>query len=107
MTRAYRLNKLPSMLLPMRQFRVAVSVARAVALVAIIADPSPARAQAERPYRPGIDVLDYAITLDIPDSGALIQGDVMLTLRRLARIDTLVLDLKLLKVSRVTVDDKR
>ena len=101
MNRAYRMDKRHCMLLSMRDFRVGI-----LALVAAAAASPPALAQEQRPYRPGIDVLDYAITIDIPDTGAVIQGDVMLTVRRLARIDTLVLDLKLHKVSKVTVDDK-
>ena len=68
--------------------------------------PSLAAAQDARAYRPGIDVVDYAITLNIPDTGAVIEGDVLLTIKRLARVDTLVLDLRLLQVSKVTVDDK-
>jgi aminopeptidase N len=86
----------------MHQFRVA-----GLAIAILVATPTFASAQTERPYRPGIDVLDYAITLDIPDTGAVIQGEAYLTLRRLARIDTLVLDLRLLKVSKVVVDDKQ
>ena len=65
-----------------------------------------AAAQDAHTYRPGFDVLDYAITLEIPDSGAVIQGDAVITVKRLARADTLVLDLRLLKVARVTVDDR-
>src|SRR6185503_19281348 len=63
-------------------------------------------AQASRPYRPGIDVLDYALTVDLPDTGSFIRGDAVLTLRRTARVDTLVLDLRALRVSRVTLDDR-
>jgi len=65
-----------------------------------------AAAQGAHAYRPGIDVTDYAITLDVPDTGSVIQGDVIITLRRTARVDTLVLDLRHLRVSRVLVDDK-
>ena len=46
-----------------------------------------------RPYRPGVDVLDYALSLDLPDSGNRIEGRAVLTVRRTGRIDTLVLDL--------------
>lgn len=63
-------------------------------------------AQERHPYRPGIDVLDYAITLDLPDTGSVIRGDALLTVRRTARVDTLVLDLRALRVTRVTVDDR-
>jgi aminopeptidase N len=77
---------------------------RALAFVAVFA--ASAVAQDVRPYRPGIDVVDYTITLDLPDTGTVIRGDAVLTLRRWARRDTLVLDLKQLKVQRVLVDDR-
>ena len=35
-------------------------------------------------YQPGIDVLDYDITLDLPDTGSMIRGDVTVTARRAA-----------------------
>ena len=57
-------------------------------------------------YRPGVDVLDYAITLDLPDRGASIVGRAVLTVRRLSPVDTLVLDLVALKVDSVLVDDQ-
>lgn len=79
-------------------------IARALTIVAVFA--LSAAAQDARPYRPGIDVLDYAITIDLPDTGTAIRGDALLTLRRAPRVDTLVLDLKQLKVQRVTVDDR-
>ena len=60
----------------------------------------------EHPYRPGVDVLDYAITLDLPDTGATIRGDATLRVRRTARVDTLVLDLRALRVARVLVNDR-
>jgi aminopeptidase N len=63
-------------------------------------------AQQVHPYRPGVDVLDYAITLDLPDTGAVIRGDVVLTVRRTAPLDTLVLDLRELRVTRVAVNDR-
>jgi aminopeptidase N len=63
-------------------------------------------AQEIRPYRPAIDVLDYALTIDLPDTGSFIKGDAMLTVRRVARVDTLVLDLRKLRVQRVTLDDR-
>jgi aminopeptidase N len=66
----------------------------------------PALAQSSLPYRPGIDILDYALTIELPDTGAVIKGDAMLTLRRTGRVDTLVLDLRKLDVQRVTVDDR-
>ena len=63
-------------------------------------------AQEQHPYRPGVDVLDYAISLGLPDTGATIQGDATLTVRRTAQLDTLVLDLRDLRVTRITVDDR-
>jgi aminopeptidase N len=44
-------------------------------------------------YQPGIDVLDYDITLDLPDTGAAIRGDVVISARRAAGVNTLRLDL--------------
>jgi len=58
------------------------------------------------PYRPGIDVTDYAITLDLPQRGASIEGRAVLSVRRWAPVDTLVLDLVGLRVDSVLVDEK-
>jgi aminopeptidase N len=63
-------------------------------------------AQDVHPYRPGIDVLDYAFVITLPDTGSHIRGDAMLTFRRTARVDTLVLDLRDLRVTRVLVDER-
>lgn len=57
-------------------------------------------------YRPGIDVLDYALTLDLPDRGASIDGRAVLAIRRFSPVDTLVLDLIALRVDSVLVDDR-
>ncbi len=75
-------------------------------LVLLLAVARVAAAQEMHPYRPGIDVLDYAITVSLPDTGTSIRGDATLTVRRTAALDTLVLDLRDLRVSRVTVDDR-
>ena len=56
------------------------------------------------PYRPGVDVLDYAITLDLPDRGSAIDGRAVLSIRRSAPVDTLLLDLVSLRVDSVLVD---
>jgi aminopeptidase N len=88
--------------MPMRHFTGTTAL-----IVALSGLPALSVAQSAAPYRPGIDVTDYAITLDIPDTGVVIQGDVIVSFRRTARVDTLVLDLKLLKVSKVTVDDRQ
>ena len=58
------------------------------------------------PYRPGIDVTDYAITLDLPQRGGSIEGRAILSVRRWAPVDTLVLDLVRLRVDSVLVDEK-
>ncbi len=56
---------------------------------------APVHAQQADPhtYRPGIDVLDYAFTVDLPDAGPVIAGRAVLTVRRYGPVDTLVLDL--------------
>lgn len=58
------------------------------------------------PYRPGIDIIDYAITLDLPDRGAAINGRAVLAVRRSMPVDTLVLDLVSLRVDSVLVDNR-
>ncbi|MDB4877144.1 MAG: putative family peptidase [Gemmatimonadetes bacterium] len=65
-----------------------------------------ASGQQIRPYRPAFDVQDYAITLDLPDTGAVIHGNAVLTVARTAKADTLVLDLLDLHVNGVTVDGR-
>jgi aminopeptidase N len=65
-----------------------------------------AAAQETLAYRPGIDVLDYAFVITLPDTGSHIRGDAMLTFRRTDPVDTLVLDLRDLRVTRVMVDDR-
>lgn len=64
--------------------------------------PIPAAGRAANPsaphgapagYRPGIDVVDYDLTLDLPESGAMIRGRAVLTVRRTAPVDSLTLDL--------------
>ena len=71
-----------------------------------LAGPALAQSPGPHPYRPGIDVVDYAITLDLPDRGAAIQGRAVLAVRRSAAVDTLVLDLVALRVDSVLVDDR-
>ena len=71
-----------------------------------LAGPAVAQSPGPHPYRPGIDVVDYAITLDLPDRGAAIQGRAVLAVRRSAAVDTLVLDLVALRVDSVLVDDR-
>jgi len=57
-------------------------------------------------YRPGFRVVDYEITLDLPDRGSSIDGRALLTVRRWSAADTLVLDLVSLRVDSVLVNDQ-
>lgn len=57
-------------------------------------------------YRPGIDVLHYELSLDLPESGNAIEGRAVLTLRRLAPVDSLTLDLIALRVDSVLVEGR-
>ena len=77
---------------------------RAVIAVSLIA--SPIAAQQIRPYRPAFDALDYALTIELPDSGASIHGTATLRVQRTASSDSLVLDLLDLSVSRAAVNGK-
>lgn len=63
-------------------------------------------AQDPRPYRPAFDVIDYALTIDLPDTGATIHANALLSVTRTSPSDTLVLDLLDLAVDRVTVDGR-
>ena len=65
-----------------------------------------APAQEPRPYRPAFDIVDYALTIDLPDTGATIHANALLSVTRTGRSDTLVLDLLDLAVERVTVDGR-
>ena len=67
-----------------------------------------ARAAATLTYQPGIDVLDYDVALELPDTGTFLRGDVTVTLRRSAGVSRLVLDLAdALAVRSVTVQGER
>jgi len=100
--------------------RRASSSARALAaLVALALAPGRASAQTdlgrgatsdltiEQRYRPGVDVLDYDLSLDLPDAGNMIGGYAVLAIRHTMRIDTLVLDLVGLTVDSVRIDKVR
>ena len=58
------------------------------------------------PYHPGIDVLDYDLTLLLPERGDSISGRAVLTVRRVTPVDTLVLDLLALRVDSVLADGR-
>src|SRR4051812_26698309 len=57
------------------------------------AQSAAAPADTAHPYQPGIDVLDYDIALELPDTGAFIRGDVTIALRRSPGVSRLNLDL--------------
>jgi aminopeptidase N len=86
----------------LKSMRALHALVRLAALVVSL--PVAALAQGTPTYRRGIDVLDYAFTIDLPDTGSVIRGDAMLTVRRIGRVDSLVLDLRQLRVQSVTID---
>lgn len=61
----------------------------------------------EHPYRPGVDVQSYDLSLDLPAIGNVITGYATLLVRHTARVDTLVLDLVRLTVDSVRMDGAR
>jgi aminopeptidase N len=81
-------------------------VHRAALLAVAVAWTPRADAQKSRPYRPAFDVADYALTIDLPDTGSMIKGNALITVARVARADTLRLDLLDLDVDRVSVDGR-
>jgi aminopeptidase N len=92
--------------------RVIVQLAAALLAGCPSADEPSAQSAARREYRPGFDVVDYDLTLDLPDSGRAIRGTAVLTVRRTGAraretgTDTLTLDLVGLPVSRVEVNGR-
>jgi aminopeptidase N len=44
-------------------------------------------------YQPGVDVVDYDVRLELPDTGAFLRGDVTVTARRTASVSRIWLDL--------------
>jgi len=77
-----------------------------LAAAACVAAIGIAGAQSPRPYRSNFDIKDYAITIDLPDTGSTVAITDVITVARTAPADTLVLDLLDLHVSRVTVEDR-
>ena len=83
-------------------------------LVALFAFGAHAGAQSRAPqasqpptYQPGIDVIDYDITLELPDTDSFLRGDVLVTLRRASGVTRLTLDLvNALSVRSVEVDGR-
>jgi aminopeptidase N len=70
------------------------------------------QAASRQGYRPEFDVVDYDLTLDLPESGRSIRGTAVLSVRRTATdaravgADTLTLDLVRLQVSSVAVNGR-
>lgn len=58
------------------------------------------------PYRPGVDVTNYAFALTLPRSGSAIEARATVRFSRRASVDTLVLDLLKLTVDSVLVGGK-
>jgi aminopeptidase N len=92
-----------------------VSARAAWSLVAVVVLGVPAGVRAQEPipsltgssYEPGVDVLDYDVHLELPDTGAFLRGDVTVTARRAPSLGRLRLDLvNWLTVRRVTVDGR-
>jgi aminopeptidase N len=65
-----------------------------------------ADASIEHRYRPGVDIRHYDLALDLPAAGNVIHGEAVLTVRKTARVDTLVLDLVRLTVDSVRLDGR-
>lgn len=75
----------------------------AASLAALAACAPALGAQPLRPYRPAVDVLDYELSLTLPDSGTRIGARATLRVLRAAPLDTLVLDLVGMEVGEVRV----
>ncbi|MFI5228125.1 MAG: M1 family metallopeptidase [Gemmatimonadales bacterium] len=86
-------TRLPSLLAMAGAFTMATAARRAPA-------------QEPRPYRPAFDVSDYAISIDLPDTGSTIHATTVITLSKMSSADTLRLDLLDLKVNHVSVDGR-
>src|SRR5512146_56012 len=87
---------------------LAIATLRAMVLAAPLAAAvtTPLAAQAPSHGRNGLDVTNYALTLDLPDTGATIRGRAVLTIARSSHADTLRLDLIALHVDSVLVNDR-
>jgi aminopeptidase N len=85
---------------------VRIAFVRLASIGTAIAIASAVVAQTPRPYRPAFDVADYALTIDLPDSGAAVRANATLTVSRTAPADSLVLDLLDLDVNAVQVNGR-
>jgi aminopeptidase N len=89
-----------------RLMRCGAHALTCIATVSVLALSRLAVAQEPRPYRPAFDVVDYALTIDLPDTGSTIRANAVLSVARTGKSDTLTLDLLDLAVDRVTVDGR-
>jgi len=87
-------------------FAALLSVVGRLTAQGTIGPGAAADASRPHPYRPGIDVLNYDLALELPEKGNVIHGLAILTVRRTAPVDTLVLDLVQLAVDSVRLDGK-
>ena len=71
---AYRILKGGHKLSSMRRIPMTSRLAASVLFAALA---SPVAGQETHVYRPGIDVLDYAFVITLPDTGTRIRGDAM------------------------------
>src|SRR5687768_12181780 len=67
---------------------------------------SPRPAAQPREYHHGVDVLNYDVSIALPDTGRVIEGRAVLTILMTAKVDTLVLDLLHLRIDTVLVEDR-
>jgi len=75
-----------------------------VAVGAICGSLAHAQVDSPHPYQPGIDVLHYEFTLDLPDTGRTILGYAEIVVRRYLPVNQLRLDLVGLQVDSVRLD---
>jgi aminopeptidase N len=85
-------------------------VRQLLTIFVLVSTVSGARAQvsvtspfAGHTYRPGVDVVNYDISLDVPDTGRLLRAHTELTVRHLPSVNDLTLDLVRLGVDSVIV----
>ena len=89
------------------RFPVRSSIGRLAFLASIALVPALGAQQVDpHTYRPGIDVLDYEFSIDLPDTGSVIAGRAAITVREYALVDTLVLDLLDLHVDSAWVNGR-
>jgi aminopeptidase N len=86
--------------------RIKFSLNLLVVAASICTCPADAQVDPQHPYQPGIDVLHYGFTIDLPDTGRSIQGYAKIVVRRYLPVTQLRLDLVGLQVDSVSFDAK-